>query len=133
MPSLRNIALRDISFDSQRFLEILQRSVEQGDKIFLPEVQSFQLIEPRLKFGGFDVKSFLQFVKFRHHLMQPEVHLGAARRPNSLRRITFGFRMHDQHDFEFSEQARKWELALGTISVLEKSYGIVVDRVFLSE
>ncbi|KAJ3536046.1 hypothetical protein NMY22_g6204 [Coprinellus aureogranulatus] len=58
IPSLQDFTLMGTCFDSQRFLEILQRRVEQGDKVFLPKIQSFQLINPNLNLRSqFDVKS----------------------------------------------------------------------------
>ncbi|KAJ3538997.1 hypothetical protein NMY22_g4939 [Coprinellus aureogranulatus] len=133
IPSLQSFTIRGISFSSRLFPEILQKRVDQGDKVFLPNIQSIQLIEPRLHFGSFDVESFLQFVKFRHHLMQPQADLEAARRLDSLRRIAFHFRKSLNHVSEFREQATEWELALDTIDLLEKSYGIIVDRAFFPQ
>ncbi|KAJ3538991.1 hypothetical protein NMY22_g4936 [Coprinellus aureogranulatus] len=130
IPSLQSFTIRAISFSSRLFLEILQQRVERGDQVFLPNIQSIQLIEPRPHFGSFDVESFLQFVKIRHHLMRSEVDVRLSGQPDSLRRIVFRF---TECDSEFSGQTREWGLALDTISLLEKSYGVVVDRVFFPQ
>jgi hypothetical protein len=108
----------------------------EGDILdILSRIRSVRLLDIDGDFDLFDVDAFLQFVIVRWRPLLNECYFGAARSTGALKAIVFEYsdwKLAEDYFFKFAKQQRLYEQASATIDLLQESYGVIVDRVFLS-
>ena len=133
IPSLQHLSLDKIMFDAQEFTDLVSQGMQDGRPPVLPSIKSIELIDAETIMRVFDIKEFLRFVEVRRQpsrLQSPE---RAEDRPDTLRRITIGSRRKpDGSASSYKRLVAPWEEAVETIQLLEETYGVVVDKVFVS-
>lgn len=133
IPSLRHLALDKIMFDARQFTDLIYQSMQRGEPHILPAIESIELADAQGMLDVFDIDAFLELVEVQRRPFQLQALVGAVRRPDPFRRITFGNRRRpDGSDFSYKRLVCPWELAARAIEQIEESYDVVVDRVFVS-
>lgn len=128
IPSLRRLSLDKVTFDPHRFVETTRQMME-GGLTMLPVIQSIELFNAVDVRRHFDIDEFLQSVKIRQPISIPGSLSETIIQRDTLRRVVFGYSAHlPKNSFQ-----QDWELASDTMQLLEDSYGVVVDSVFLTQ
>jgi hypothetical protein len=132
IPSLQHFTSDMIYFDAQRFVDALPQKMEGGSPDPLSAIRSLHFIDIDGNFDVFDIGAFLQFVILRRRGSLNERGLQAVGLPDPLRSIVFGYSDWKLEGNSFGKHQEQYELASDTISLLQKSYSVAVDRIFLS-